>query len=312
MSTPGLPEAVAAGVREALAGSGGAVPEIRKAAAVGGGCIHHTLKLETTEGPFFVKWNRGPAGAAFRAEARGLEALRRTAEPAGLLDVPRVLGARDAEGEGAGWLLLEYLPPSPTPPGYDEALGRGLAHLHGAGVGDHGSEGYGWPEDNRIGSLPQENPRRRDWATFWRDARLSPHFAAAFREGALEPGDRPWVDALLDRVEAALAPVAHHRPQLVHGDLWSGNVHPGPRGRPVLVDPAAYYGRGEVDLAMAQLFGGFGAGVFRAYGPLEPGWEDVRRPLYQLFYLLVHLRLFGRSYYRGTRSAAEQVVGEVG
>ena len=76
----------------------------------------------------------------------------------------------------------------------------------------------------------------------------------------------------------------------------------------MLIDPATCYGRGEVDLAMAQLFGGFSPATFESYGPLSPGWEEVRRPLYQLYYLLVHLRLFGTSYYRGTRAAAESVV----
>ena len=34
---------------------------------------------------------------------------------------------------------------------------------------------------------------------------------------------------------------------------------------------------------------------WEAYRPLEPGWRD-RRPLYQLFPALLHLRLFGGRY----------------
>jgi len=92
-------------------------------------------------------------------------------------------------------------------------------------------------------------------------------------------------------------------------------VHPGPRGRPVLVDPAAYWGHGEVDLAMARLFGGFAGETFRAYEAVRPIAEDFRRircPLYQLYYLLVHVRLFGASYLGRTRSAARSVLSELG
>lgn len=46
---------------------------------------------------------------------------------------------------------------------------------------------------------------------------------------------------------------------------------------------------------MLCLFGSPPDAFQDAYGPLEPGWEE-RRPLYQLFPALVHLRLFGASY----------------
>jgi len=265
------------------------------------------MVLDTTAGPLFLKWNRGDAGAAFRAEARGLDALRSGAQAAGLLTVPQVLAVADAEGEEPGFLVLEYLPPSDPGPGYPQRLGRGLAALHGAGWGS----AFGWDEDNRIGSLEQPNPWTEAWPAFWRDARLRPQMDAAFREGRLTPADRDWSDAVLAAVEPALEPVAEDPPALVHGDLWSGNVHPGPNGGPVLVDPAVYLGHGEVDLAMAELFGGFGPEVFQAYAEVRPsprGYAEVRRPLYQLYYLLAHVRLFGGGYLSGTRSAARAVL----
>ena len=289
----------------------GRCPEIRGTRPTSGGCIHHALILDTTAGPFVLKWNRGDAWAAFLAEARGLEALRRGSQAAGLLTVPEVIAVRDAEGAEPGFLVLECLPPSDPGPDYPHRLGAGLAALHGAGWGD----AFGWEEDNRIGSLAQSNPWTSTWADFWRDARLRPQLDAAFREARLTPADREWAAAVLDAVEPALAPVAHTPPALLHGDLWSGNVHPGPGGGPVLVDPAAYLGLGEVDLAMAELFGGFPRETFAAYSeaaPSPPGYADVRRPLYQLYYLLAHVRLFGGGYLSGTRNAARAVLRAVG
>ena len=62
----------------------------------------------------------------------------------------------------------------------------------------------------------------------------------------------------------------------------------------------------EKDLAMSELFGGFGSGFYRAYReawPLQPGYEAARRAVYQLYYLLVHVNLFGSGYVGRTRSA---------
>ena len=76
-------------------------------------------------------------------------------------------------------------------------------------------------------------------------------------------------------------------------------------GRPWLIDPSAYGGHREVDLAMLRLFGAPSEDVFDAYldvGPLADGWEE-RIGLYQLLPLLVHALLFGGSY----RAAAERM-----
>ena len=80
-------------------------------------------------------------------------------------------------------------------------------------------------------------------------------------------------------------------------------MHCGPDGYAHLIDPAAYYGWPEADLAMTRLFGGFGNDFLAAYKnvkPLEPGFEQ-RVPLYNLYHLLNHLNLFGTGYLRQIR-----------
>ena len=69
-------------------------------------------------------------------------------------------------------------------------------------------------------------------------------------------------------------------------------------GKAWLIDPAAYGGHREVDLAMLRLFGSPGPHFLAAYEerhPLAPGHEE-RVELYQLFPLLVHAALFGGGY----------------
>jgi len=69
-------------------------------------------------------------------------------------------------------------------------------------------------------------------------------------------------------------------------------------GAPVVVDPAAYGGHRELDLAMMRLFGGFSSATFAAYeevAPLASGHEE-RVELLQLYPVLVHTALFGGHY----------------
>ena len=97
-------------------------------------------------------------------------------------------------------------------------------------------------------------------------------------------------------------------PALLHGDLWNGNYLPAANDRACIIDPAVYYGHREIDLGMMHLFGGFDNQLFDVYNevfPLEKGWQD-RIPYNQLYPLLVHVNLFGRSYWSGIERVIER------
>jgi fructosamine-3-kinase len=276
----------------------GALGPILRTGPVAGGCISETFRVETGDGPVFLKHHpQAPAGM-FAAEADGLRALWEAAGSA--LCIPAVL-ALDGAGDGARWIALEWLEPGARGPGFGERLGRGLAALHRGGSG-----GWGWERANFIGPLPQDNRPMATWAEFWRDRRLGPQLAMARAMGRDAGPAREW-DRLLDRLPDLLA---EDGPSLLHGDLWSGNVLSA-SGEPALVDPAVYRGHREADLAMAELFGGFDARFHAAYReawPLLPGYAEVRRPIYQLYYLLVHVNLFGGGYGAQTAATLRQVL----
>jgi fructosamine-3-kinase len=262
---------------------------VRGAAPVSGGCINHGMRVDLADGPVFVKYNPDAPPGLFAAEVRGLEALRKAADE---IVVPRALAWAEAEEGAPAWLALEWLEPGRRAPDFTERLGRGLAAIHGLGQGD----GWGWMEDNFIGPLPQANGMMASWAEFWRARRLEPQLALARRGGRL-PGKAAEWDRLLDRLPELLAPAEADGPSLLHGDLWNGNVL-AVAGWPTLIDPAVYRGHREADLAMTELFGGFGAGFYGAYRevwPLQPGYP-LRRAVYQLWYLLIHVNLFGGGY----------------
>jgi fructosamine-3-kinase len=284
-----LPAAVAAAIEEAVGASG--TRHIADVRGIGGGCISPAARLELDDGTrLFAKWGDGSTPPdLFRAEARSLDAMRRT----GAVRVPAVVGV------GERWLALEWLPSGRPTSKALEGLGRDLAAMHRTTAAT-----YGWEEPNFIGSLPQSNRRTADWPTFWRDERIMPQLRRASSMFARE--DRRRFDVWLDRLDDILDGSVEDGPSLLHGDLWNGNVHVGEDGVAALIDPSSYYGHREVDLAMAELFGGFGAEFFAGYEavwPLRAGYRERRRGAYQLYYLLVHVNLFGGSYVAGSLSA---------
>lgn len=187
------------------------------------------------------------------------------------------------EGEHEGVLLLGHVPNDRVfSPAAWADVGQKLRRLHG-----HEGEQYGWPVDYQIGTVALVNRERRDWPGFWSEQRLSATAAVL---------DRPWrerIARLAARAGDLLPPAP--RPALLHGDLWSGNILVAEGRLVALIDPACYHGHAEADLAMLTLFDTPGPTFWEAYGPLEPGWEE-RRPVYQLFPALLHMRLFGDTY----------------
>lgn len=156
-----------------------------------------------------------------------------------------------------------------------------LDHLHGAS-----GSAYGWHRDYAFGRMPISNAESRHWPSFWGDHRLRCHLPF------LDQGLAARVSALADRLDELLP--AHPPAALLHGDLWGGNILVENDRITALIDPACYYGDREVDFAMLSLFDGPPA-VFYDACALSPGWE-ARQPIYRLWPLLVHLRLFGDSY----------------
>lgn len=294
--------------------------EVRSQAPVSGGCIHDARLLTLDDGRrVFLKIASSGGSAAssdiFEREAEGLRALAAT----GTIRIPEVLGT-DREVEvppgTPAFLLLEAIDSGPggsqRPGDFSETFGRRLADLHRAtppAPSDGPAEGtFGFDHDNYIGATPQPNGWLPDWVDFWRRRRLGHLLELARQRGLSDPELDRALDRVMDRLEEIIGP-AVGPPSLLHGDLWGGNTMVDAEGRPVLIDPATYVGHREADLAMTRLFGGFDASFYRAYDeawPPEPGSESRLR-LYELYHLLNHLLLFGRSYRGGCLSRARQL-----
>ncbi|MDI3327926.1 MAG: fructosamine kinase family protein [Alicyclobacillaceae bacterium] len=289
MSRP-LPDAVLASLQRVLAREAGDEGPVTQAVPVRGGDIHRAVRIETPKGRYFVKWNDRVPADMFAREAEGLQLLASVKD----LSTPKVYGV--CQGDSAGCLVLEWIEPASgrrKEEEIGERLAAGLAALHRtlSPAGRYGAE-----KDNYLGLWPQPGGWDASWAAFFRERRLEPLVAELRRRGRLREPRAALLSKVLDVCDRML----NHSPEpvLLHGDLWSGNWMAAADGRVVFIDPAPWYGDREVDIAFSELFGGFPPSFYRAYRrilPQAPGYEE-RRPLYQLYFALVHLVLFGESY----------------
>ena len=264
--------------------TGAHLPECA-ARAVGGGCINSTYALEGDGARYFVKLNDAAQLDMFAAEAQGLRELARAR--AVRVPEPVCWGTSDSQA----YLVMEHIAFGGGTTRTAEALGRQLAALHRVTRPQHG-----WDRDNTIGSTPQINTPSHDWIAFWVERRLGYQLELAARNGyggrLQQRGEQ--LRARLPQLLEGHTPAA----SLLHGDLWSGNYAADESDAPVIFDPAVYYGDREAELAMTELFGGFGPRFHAAYQeawPLDPGYR-VRKTLYNLYHILNHLNLFGGGY----------------
>lgn len=250
--------------------------------ALAGGCIGDVRRIDLDDGRAWVAKLGGPdSGLALEGFM-----LRHLAK-ASPLPVPAVHDADDA------LLVMDCLPAGgPLDAAAQVHAADLVAQLHGV-TGPH----FGFSCDTVIGGLAQPNPLTDSWRDFFRDHRLLHMAGEAARAGQL-PG------SLLGRIEGLAAQLDRWLDEppaasLVHGDMWAGNVLCQSGRVTGFVDPAIYHADPEIELAFTTLFNTFGETFFARYNehrPLAPGFFEERRDLYNLYPLLVHVRLFGGSY----------------
>ncbi len=290
-------------VREALSGISSSKVELAQSRRIAGGDINEAYGLTLTDGTqIFMKSNRKENLSFFQTEVSGLNALAQT----GAIGTPEILcTGTDEEGAGKSFLMLGFIEPRQRIPDYWAVFARELAAMHQAETADFVSGGkFGFAADNYIGSGTQRNTVSTGWIDFYRDSRLVPQFERASRY--FGTAEEKKIDRLLAHLGDRLVEPEH--PSLLHGDLWSGNVMTGPDGKAWLIDPAAYVGHAEADLAMTELFGGFPRAFYDAYqeaAPFQPGYDE-RRDLYHLYHLLNHLNLFGRGYFSSVKNIIDR------
>jgi fructosamine-3-kinase len=254
-----------------------------------------------------VHWKRrsGADAARFLAtEAAGLAWIRVPGGP----PIPDVVEV------GASRIGIARVPEGRPSAAAAQQLGGRLAVLHRAGAPGFGSPPPGAPgPDGWIGDLPMPYAEHAAFTDFWATDRIGATARMARDRGGLDARQTAEVDRFVSDLLAGQIDTGPPGPAArVHGDLWSGNVLWGADGQAWLIDPAAYGGHPESDLAMLALFGvAHFEQIIDGYEQataLAEGWRD-RVPLHQAWPLLVHAALFGGGYGASAMTALRRARG---
>jgi protein-ribulosamine 3-kinase len=253
---------------------------------VGGGCINETYRINFGNRQLFCKVNSATKfPQLFEKEANGLGLIAQQ----NVIKVPGVIDRFDTNGQQV--LLLEWINERERNESFWKKFGEQLAELHQIANGY-----FGLDEDNYMGSILQSNQQSGNWIDFFIRQRLQPLTNKCLSQKLLNPKHQIQFECLYKQLPVIFD--KEQKPSLLHGDLWSGNFMCDQDHDPVLIDPAVYYGHPSIDLGMTTLFGGFHSIFYEAYHYHSPFPSNYKEQweVCNLYPLLIHLLLFGRSY----------------
>ena len=276
-------------------------------AAGGGGATVRTV-LDTLSGTkYFVKsapMAQQGAATMLRAEYIGVQEMANTRT----IKVPTPIAFGSGGPQNTAFLILEYIDLSLVGESSAYEMGQQLAQMHGTSIASNQNvPRFGFHVDNTIGATPQPNPWTDNWADFWENHRLG------YMLDLLDNLGYSVKDIALLKTITRQCLSHNPPPSLIHGDLWSGNkgyCRINGNSVPVIFDPATYYGDREADIAMTELFGGFGTDFYKGYEsewPLDTGY-DKRKIIYNLYHIMNHGVLFGGGYQSQARNMIEEIM----
>lgn len=252
-----------------------------RARTLSGGMISDVVRIElSNHAPVVAKY--ATPDSRLTLEARMLDHLKDTRT----IPVPDVHHAED------DLLVLQALPGEHMGPAAEAHCATLLALLHGVTAD---ACGFGGPTLN--GRVELNSPWASSWIEFFRDHRLRFSMELAIAHGQLPDEFRHDLELVSERTDHLLR--EPEQPSLMHGDLWAANVLAIGDQVTGFIDPSACYGDPELELAYVATFGSFGPAFWDAYAdilPIDPGFDQVRRHVYALYPLLMHVYYFGKRF----------------
>ncbi|MDG5787505.1 fructosamine kinase family protein [Evansella sp. AB-P1] len=253
---------------------------------ISGGDINEAYYVKTEKRQYFLKCNTKVEPEFFEVEMEGLLALKNS----NAVQTPHIYGVYKDNKTDFYSIILEWIEGEATCT-TGAQLGIQLANLHQF-IGDS----FGYDHTTYIGELKQVNGWWKNWSEYFKECRLKPQMMLGVQQGKMDSKRLFKMEYLLDHIENWIP--NNVSPVLLHGDLWGGNWIVGPKGVPYFIDPSVFYGHNEMEISFTELFGGFPSTFYEAYHEVLPIDEEYhnRKEIYQLYYLLLHLNLFGEMY----------------
>lgn len=155
-------------------------------------------------------------------------------------------------------------------------------------------------------------PQFDSWPTFYRNI-FDPICQEVLKSPSLPVKTRKQIGRIHDHLDRLLQ---HDEvPRLVHWDVWSTNILARPNGSghwkiAALLDPNCKYAHFEAEIAYMSLFQTSTPAFLKAYQQrrrLTDEYQRLRKPIYQLDFLLNHVVLFGGEYVKQAVAAVDRL-----
>ena len=171
------------------------------------------------------------------------------------------------------------------------------------------SKNYGFSFDTQIGGLKQINSSSKNWLEFYRDKRLTYIFDLVNKSQPMDEAINTKIDLLIKKMDNFIPnkPIS----SLLHGDLWEGNILFKNKKFVGFIDPGSFYGHNELEISYLRWFNP----KFIDESFLDKYNDHIKidkyyleyEPIYQLYYSLLNVYLWDRSYIEDVRKLLEKI-----
>ena len=171
------------------------------------------------------------------------------------------------------------------------------------------SKNYGFSFDTQIGGLKQINSSSKNWLEFYRDKRLTYIFDLVNKNQPMDETINTKIDLLIKKMDNFIPnkPIS----SLLHGDLWEGNILFKNKKFVGFIDPGSFYGHNELEISYLRWFNP----KFIDENFLDKYSDHIKidkyyleyEPIYQLYYSLLNVYLWDRSYIEDVRKLLEKI-----
>ena len=157
---------------------------------------------------------------------------------------------------------------------------------------------YGFEFNTQIGALEQPNEFENSWTNFYSNKRLGPIFELANNRENMGDFINKKINYILKKIKNFIPdnPI----PQLLHGDLWEGNIIFNNKNFIGFIDPGSFYGHNEMEVAYLRWFNPqfIDSNFIKKYDNyinIDKYYFDYES-IYQLYYALCNVAIWDKSY----------------
>tara|TARA_B100000579_G_scaffold437877_1_gene469623 strand:+ start:3207 stop:4082 length:876 start_codon:yes stop_codon:yes gene_type:complete len=157
---------------------------------------------------------------------------------------------------------------------------------------------YGFDFNTQMGGLKKINEYEKNWVNFYVNKRFNTIFELANKKANMGRIINKKLTFILNNMNNFIP--QNPSPNLLHGDLWEGNILFKEKKFVGFIDPGSFFGHSEMEVAYLRWFNppfvdSKFLDKYNDYITLDKNYLNYE-PIYQLYYALCNVALWDKSY----------------